>query len=288
VPDDTVSLPENLSAKDGFTAVDAQPDTSFLVNTMYETSRWPSVQRLRAWEREHLALRPGERLLDVGCGVGDALCVLVDDLRPGGSGLGLDASEAMLTAARDHAASNAVTEVEFRSGDAVSLDVPDSSFDACRSERMLQWVPEMELAVGEMVRALRPGGRLSLIDTDWRTFAPDMPDTRAYRAVTKGLYEQRGPSAAAGARLLNICRDLGLSGVEVTADAHVWSQWDPTVSPAPDGFFPIEPVVTELVDLGHVEAELGQRFIEQVYDSARNDRLFISLTMVAVSGRKPR
>jgi SAM-dependent methyltransferase len=211
-------LPDDPTVAAGFTDVDAQPDTSFLVEGMLATAQWPAVRRLRAWEREHLALRPGDRLLDVGCGVGDASCALAEDLQPGGQVLALDASEAMLVAARERAGD---APIEFQVGDAMSLEVPDASFDACRSERMLQWVPDVAVAVGEMVRSVREGGRICLIDTDWRTFAPDVNDTEAYRAVLRALIDQRGPSAAAGARLLNICRDNELDDIDITADAHV-------------------------------------------------------------------
>ena len=57
-----------------------------------------------------------------------------------------------------------------------SLDEPDASFDAARSERTLQWLADPAAAVAEMVRVVRPGGRISLIDTDWSTFTIDVGD----------------------------------------------------------------------------------------------------------------
>jgi SAM-dependent methyltransferase len=286
MPDDDPSLPANPSAADGFTRVDAQPDTSFLVDGMLATAQWPSVRRLRAWERERLALRPGDRLLDVGCGAGDAACALAGDVIPDGTVLALDASEAMLAAASRLAAEAHVLGVEFAAGDALALDVDDGSFDACRSERMLQWVPDLGAAVAEMVRALRPGGRLSLIDTDWRTFTVDVRDVEAYRAVRQALLDQRGVSASAGGRLLNLCRDAGLADIDVTADMHVWSHWDPDTSPAPSGFFPLDAVGPELAELGLLDPALGRRFVDEVYDAARRDRFAMSVSMVAVSARK--
>ena len=66
--------------------------------------------------------------------------------------------------------------VRFTVGDACSLDEPDDSFDVARSERTLQWLADPAAAVAEMVRVVRPGGRVSLIDTDWSTFTIDVGD----------------------------------------------------------------------------------------------------------------
>ena len=64
----------------GFDAVDDHADVPMLLRAMDETAQWDATKQLRAWEREQLALRPGQRLLDVGCGLGDAALALAADL----------------------------------------------------------------------------------------------------------------------------------------------------------------------------------------------------------------
>ena len=158
-----------------FTSVDDQPEAELLVTTVEATARWPAVQQLRRWERGQLALGPGDRLLDVGCGIGDVALALAEDVVPGGHVVAVDASRVMLDRARQEAADNGARPVLFRHGDAFDLGEPDASFTAVRSERVLQWLDDPERAVREMGRVLAPGGRLSLIDTDWRTLAHDAP-----------------------------------------------------------------------------------------------------------------
>ncbi|MDQ4131901.1 MAG: methyltransferase domain-containing protein [Actinomycetota bacterium] len=275
-------VPEPATA---FARVDIQPDPAGMVAAMDATAQWPAVRQLREWERQRLALKPGDRLLDLGCGAGDVAIQLAADVLPGGAVVGLDASEAMLAAGRQRAADTGV-QVEFRQGDALALDDPDGSFDAARAERALQWIPGVDGAIAELIRVLRPGGRLSLIDTDWRTLTIDLPDVALADAVLRAIFAFRGPSVAVGGRLLNLCRDAGLRDIEGTCATHVWSEWDPDSQPAPSGMIPVRPLIERLVANDVLDAAMGERFLEQVLDAARRDRFYMSLTMVAVIGTR--
>ena len=70
---------------------------------MEATAAWPAVRQLRVRERARLGLQAGDRLLDVGCGLGDVAVDLARDVTPGGGVVGVDASEVMLEAARRRA-----------------------------------------------------------------------------------------------------------------------------------------------------------------------------------------
>ena len=87
----------------GYERVDDDPNVSVLLETMEATGRWEATLRLRAWEREQLNLTPGQRLLDVGCGLGDAALALADDLGSDGEIVGIDASAEMIAGARSRA-----------------------------------------------------------------------------------------------------------------------------------------------------------------------------------------
>src|SRR6476660_2420808 len=76
--------------------VDGDPNLDVLVATMDATAEWETIRRLRAWERDRLALARGQRLLDVGCGPGHAALTLIEDLGDDGEVVGLDASAQMI------------------------------------------------------------------------------------------------------------------------------------------------------------------------------------------------
>jgi SAM-dependent methyltransferase len=277
--------PDVVSIRSGFVRVDDQPDPSVLLDTMDQTSQWPAIIALRAFEAEHLALVAGHRALDVGCGRGEVSCAMAARVGPTGHVVGVDASESMLADARDRATAEGVA-VDFRVGDALALDEPDGSFDAVRAERVVQWIADGEAAVAEMVRVLRPGGRLGLIDTDWRTLAIDLPDLEAAAAVSRGMLAIRGVPASAGGRLVNLCRGAGLLDLQVLPQTHVWTAWDPDTESSPSGFFPLDDVAEEFVEAGGLTPEQGQTFFDQMRAAGRDGRFFMSLTMFAVVGRR--
>ena len=129
-----------------------------------------------------LAIAAGERVLDVGCGSGAVTREIARRVGRRGLAVGLDQSPALLAVARELAHEAGVGDrVEFREGSALHLPFPDGSFDAVVCVTVLSHVPRGEAAIPELVRVLRPGGRIGVfdLDTDMTTFThPDRALTR--------------------------------------------------------------------------------------------------------------
>jgi SAM-dependent methyltransferase len=106
------------------------------------------------------SLEPGERVLDVACGTGlvtlHAACAVGDH----GMAVGIDLSAEMVRIARQRALAAQVTNVCFEHMGAETLDLPDASFDVALCALGLMYMPDPARAVLEMLRVLRPGGRL--------------------------------------------------------------------------------------------------------------------------------
>jgi SAM-dependent methyltransferase len=206
----------------GYHRVDADPNVDVLLATMDETAGWDATLLLRSWERKHLGLARGERLLDVGCGLGEAALGLAQDLGEGGEVVGVDTSETMLRVARFNARTTRC-RVRFTVGDATSLDEPDDSFDAARSERTLQWLADPEAAVADMVRVVHPGGRVSLIDTDWSTLTIDVGDAALTALVRDGMRTERNRPSNIGRRLHELVRGAGCVLLARTEATQTWT-----------------------------------------------------------------
>ena len=109
-------------------------------------------------------LRPGETVLDIGCGAGMDLLLAGRKVGSQGKAIGVDMTDAMMDCARKSAANAGLQNVEVRKGDATRLPVEDASVDVVISNGVLNLVPEKEEAFQEIVRVLRPGGRIQVAD----------------------------------------------------------------------------------------------------------------------------
>jgi ubiquinone/menaquinone biosynthesis C-methylase UbiE len=102
-------------------------------------------------------VQPGQRVLDVACGTGVLARTVAARVGPNGSVIGIDLNEGMLAVARQKA-----PEIEWRQGRAEAPPFDSDSFDAVVSQFGLMFFEDRRAAIQEMVRVLRPGGRLAV------------------------------------------------------------------------------------------------------------------------------
>ncbi len=103
-------------------------------------------------------IRPGQTVLDVATGTG---VVAVTAGRLGARVTGLDLTPELLAQARENGLRAGLADAVWKEGDAESLPFPDASFDAVLSQFGHMFAPRPEVAVAEMLRVLKPGGRLA-------------------------------------------------------------------------------------------------------------------------------
>ncbi len=109
-------------------------------------------------------LRPGETVLDVGCGAGLDSLLAARRVGPTGKVVGVDFAAAMVEKARRNAALVGVTNTEFRQGEAEALPLPDASADAVISNGVFNLCVDKPKVLAEVFRVLRPGGRFHMAD----------------------------------------------------------------------------------------------------------------------------
>src|SRR5262245_64165312 len=103
------------------------------------------------------ALRSGQRVLDVACGTGPRTPAVAERVGPSGAVFALDVNDGMLAVARRRA-----PQLEWRQGRAEALPIEPRSFDAVVSQFGLMFFEDRAAALGEMLRVLRPNGRLAV------------------------------------------------------------------------------------------------------------------------------
>ncbi len=138
-----------------------------------------------------LAVESGDRVLDVGCGPGITAAMIVEET--GASVTGIDISPQMVSKARDRAVKLGITDrVDFQVKDVLSLDFEESAFDVVLFESLLTILPgDPVTALSEMVRVLKPGGRIggneATIDM---TALPELESLLAQHPAIQRAYTQ--------------------------------------------------------------------------------------------------
>lgn len=164
---------------------------------------------------DELAVQPGERVLDVGCGRGAALVPLARAVGPTGTALGIDLSPRMVQRTAQDLVG--MPQVQVWVADACAPDLPASSFDVVASSLVLFFLPDPGAAVATWSQLLVPGGRLGVAtfgpqDERWKridaVFTPYLP-AAMLDARTSG---QRGPFSS-DEGMAQLLHDSGLVDV---------------------------------------------------------------------------
>ncbi|MEB3222532.1 MAG: ubiquinone/menaquinone biosynthesis methyltransferase [Candidatus Sericytochromatia bacterium] len=133
---------------------------------------WMTGGLHRLWKRRLVGLvapQPGDAALDLATGTGDIARLLQAAVGPDGSVTGLDFSAGMLSLARQHPAGGGVAWLQ---GDMLALPFPDASFDVVTVGFGLRNVADLDRALAEIARVLRPGGRFGSLETGRPRWAP--------------------------------------------------------------------------------------------------------------------
>jgi arsenite methyltransferase len=113
---------------------------------------------------QHLDIKPGEILLDLGCGRGVETIQAAKLAGPAGKAIGLDITPAMVEAARAGAQAAGIVNVEFLYGTIENLPFPSNMFDAVLSNCVINHARDKRRVYYEISRVLKPGGRFVISD----------------------------------------------------------------------------------------------------------------------------
>jgi SAM-dependent methyltransferase len=161
----------------------------------------------------HAAAKPGEIVLDLGSGAGIDCFLAAREVGPAGRVIGVDMTPAMIERARANAAQGGYANVEFRLGEIEHLPVADASVDLVISNCVINLSPDKPRVFREVLRALRPGGRMVVSDLVLDRALPAQLKERVDLLV----------GCVAGASLkddyLRMMREAGFAGVEIAAES---------------------------------------------------------------------
>jgi ubiquinone/menaquinone biosynthesis C-methylase UbiE len=182
-----------------------------LIERSYQT---PEIVNQRLRTLAALALARGESVLDAGCGTGLLLEQEARAVGSEGRAEGVDFSDAMLDHARTRC--SGLEQVRLQQGSIETLPFEDASFDAVSCTQTLLYVEDMDQALLEIHRVLKPGGRIAIVETDWSGAIVNSPDP----AMTRRIFDAWSLAVAnpnLPRRLGPMLRRIGFAALRVEA-----------------------------------------------------------------------
>jgi protein-L-isoaspartate O-methyltransferase len=228
-------------------------------------------------------------VLDLGTGLGHVAFLLRDILGPEGSVLGVDREERLLEVAEGRRAAMGAENVEFMSGDARTFRAGEP-FDAIVARLLLFHLPDREAVLRRQLEALRPGGRMVVIEFDMggARAEPEVPIVASARAWIEAAFRSAGADPRIGARAAELLRRAGLSDVSTFGVQSYFGPGDPA-GPLLCASV-VRSLAPQIVAEGIADgAELGletlqERIAEQV---AARDAVMLAPTVVGAWGTRP-
>jgi ubiquinone/menaquinone biosynthesis C-methylase UbiE len=235
-------------------------------------------------------LRPGMRVLDVGCGPGSITRGLAECVAPG-EVVGVDVSDEVLEIARSEAVSRRVQNLRFERGSAYELPLADASFDVAFAHQVLQHLGEPAAALREMLRVVRPGGLVAVRDVDWGTVAYWPPDPWIDRFIETHAttWRRNGGEPNMGRRLRALIGAEEVTDVSATAATWCYATAAETVEWGDSYAARIltSPMGQRAVAYGYASQTDLEAMAAAFRSWARSAGAFWTFTHAAVRARKP-
>lgn len=239
---------------------------------------------------DRLDPRPGERVLDVGCGCGDSSLELARRVGPEGEVLGLDISAPMLEVARERARAAGARNLVFQEADVQTATLPGDR-DAVFSRFGVMFFADPTAAFANLRSALRPGGRLGFVC--WRPLAENLwmrlpAETAADLVPAAPPPEPGAPGPFAFAdpdRVRRILSEAGFTGIELSPHDEAIGGLD--LEGTVQMSFRVGPLGAILRERPDLAPVLGERVREAVSPWLRGDAVYMPSATWLVSARNP-
>jgi ubiquinone/menaquinone biosynthesis C-methylase UbiE len=260
---------------------------TYIMDDPREAKRLERKVDPEAWVEKYLArhVRPGAKILSVGCGPGVILRAAAA-LDRSINGVGVDISADRIQEAKERNREN--PQVAFVCGDAHAMEFPSDSFDLVYSRMLFEYLKEKEQAIAQMLRVCKPGGTILLQDLDGQLLWHYPEDSIVQRTAEKvvAALAVTGFDPFVGRKLFFLARNAGLRKINVQAESYhliageadpqILKQWELKLDI-------IRPQLVRVLGGAEEATEQIDRFLAYL---KRPDTLTYS-TVFTVTGEKP-
>ena len=262
--------------------VDASGEADRLIQVLEEADLAPGWAELRQTWLDFSRVRPGDRVLDVGCGTGVVARDLVERVGERGKVVGVDPSERLIEVAMRRMEEGGLKgRIEFRSADGAALPFPDGSFDLVVASAVFGHIPNRMEVLEEMVRVAKPDGTVLAFDHDIDTIVVNASDRELTRRIVHAYCDRYFASGWAGRELYGLFRQASLDEIRVLPLTHTSAEFRPYWERM------VERLSSVAVKTGVVSEQEAGVWGADLEKKGREGRFFASRSYFCLRGRKP-
>lgn len=257
--------------------LDFDEDLSRQMEALYQTV---DVVAQRAETRRLLALKPGEAVLDIGSGPGFLVSEMADEVTDSGSVDGVDIAPAMLAIAAKRCADR--PWISLQEAGATDLPFEEATFDAVVTVQVFEYVDDIDKALAEIMRVLKPGARALVIDSDMGSIVLNTADRSRMARVLEAWNEHMAHPYLPR----TLARRMKQAGFALKACGVIPLL---NIKHSPEYFsYPMAKMIAQFVSgrQGVTEAE-AQAWADEQHELAASDDYFYSMNRYYFLGEKP-
>lgn len=270
----------NESLGKHWNTIDSSGNTKEFINYLRITAQ--KSFRRHIWQKSLDILNPqcGDKILDVGCGIGNDVLELASFVGKDGHIIGIDNSTAMIAECLKLTLSTAFP-VTFQLGDAFNLPFENDQFDRCREERMLQHLNMAEKAITEMFRVLKPNGTAVFIEPDWGTLFLSPCNSDLFWIIHSMLH-QANKNGLIGRQLPKHLIEAGFFNIQIEPVTVLFRDFDEA-----DFIIAFQKVLNNLVETEQVTDAERTKTIAQWYEASKLGTFLSGFIMFVIGAIKP-
>jgi ubiquinone/menaquinone biosynthesis C-methylase UbiE len=268
--------------QDPWHRVDASGEADRLIQVLEEADLAPGWAELRQTWLDYSGVRPGDCVLDVGCGTGVVTRNLTQRVGRQGRVVGIDPSTRLIEKALRRAEEEGLKDrIEFRCADGAALPFSDESFDLVVASAVFGHVPNGMEVLKEMVRVARPGGTVLAFDHDIDMIVINAADRDLTRRIVHAYCDRYFTSGWAGRELYAMFREAALEEIQVLPLMHTSTQFEPYWKRM------VERLSTVAIKTGVVSEQEAGVWRGDLERKGHEGRFFASRSYFCLRGRTP-
>ncbi|CAN5423533.1 hypothetical protein BH10PSE19_BH10PSE19_00390 [soil metagenome] len=266
----------NFNLKD-FSSVDQSSQADYLIASMEAHYRIESMKAIKNRSLELLSPEKGDRVLDLGCGLGFDTEALAECVGKNGYSIGIDISQRMILEAK---ARSKYQNAFYCIGDVANVCFPDNYFSGCRADRLLVSQKNVSQVLSEIRRVVRPGGKICITCLDFGTITLYPGSDRIIKIIVEH-WQRLVENPFIGRQLPSLLRQHGIGGLKIQPEVFYIRKFSVL-----EEIIPFEKMLDDIKNQKMITEVEAIELIKELKNADVQDEFYWSINLLTIMGIK--